>query len=370
MPSSGNTRRPAQCASAAPAALAPLRRPALPPRRPARTAAPRPGTPRRRARRSAHSGDPPVESLGKKYQRDSIKDIMDKEQVGKSSARLPMCVAVGVILLIILTIGPYTFRFWEWPIGTTPKEWADFATYVGGILTPLLTVVSVLVVLHTFKAQHQASIEALRNASASISLLAEQNLINHRARFEEMLRFIQTRYDSNASDFEIRIKEKGSEQHDPVQDKTLTGDEAFRRFVMTNLRSNDSRNTEQAYDRVKNEWQELWRQHKSKLEPSMRTLRAVFEWIASHHSLLPSDELDKNATTVASQLRPEVLEVFFFYTSLNGASPEFYELANRARLFKESDTDLPAKAQMPWRLVLLADNKDNGFSRNALGLEG
>lgn len=70
---------------------------------------------------------------------------------------------IACILLIISIVGVYIFTFWDRTIGN-PSDFANFATYVGNLVMPVLTAGTIIVLLFTF--QHQKKLfheEKLKN---------------------------------------------------------------------------------------------------------------------------------------------------------------------------------------------------------------
>ncbi|WP_289283278.1 MULTISPECIES: hypothetical protein [unclassified Methylophaga] len=59
---------------------------------------------------------------------------------------------IACVLLIICIVGVYVFNFWDRDIGG-PGDFADFATYVGNLVMPILTIASVIALLSTLKLQ-------------------------------------------------------------------------------------------------------------------------------------------------------------------------------------------------------------------------
>lgn len=112
-------------------------------------------------------------------------------------------VAIGLMAIVIAS---YVFQFYfnlGYEISENPSDWVDFGAFFNGLVSPLLSFVSLVLLIQSLNLQNQANIE----------LRAEVQL-NHK---NEQLRSFETYFfglieaqRTSFSNFELKFKEEGN----------------------------------------------------------------------------------------------------------------------------------------------------------------
>lgn len=72
------------------------------------------------------------------------------------------------LLLMSIVVGVYFVQFYlilDYKLSKDPSDWVDFSDFVGGILGPLLSFLSLLLLLHSLKLQNQANTTLINEAN-------------------------------------------------------------------------------------------------------------------------------------------------------------------------------------------------------------
>jgi hypothetical protein len=91
---------------------------------------------------------------------------------------LSLTLQIGTFVAILvptLTICVYVFHFWRNNISADPGDWADFGSYIGGVLGWLLSLLALSAVYVTYLQQKQDAIEQQRHSNKMVALLQTQN---------------------------------------------------------------------------------------------------------------------------------------------------------------------------------------------------
>lgn len=89
-------------------------------------------------------------------------------------------------MAFLVVVGTYAFQFWEAPISNDPGNWGTFGDYVGGALNPILSLITIVLVLHSLahneivirEAREEASKDQAQSSLVAI-LEAHAALLNH-----------------------------------------------------------------------------------------------------------------------------------------------------------------------------------------------
>lgn len=136
-----------------------------------------------------------------------------------------MIISIFTLIVYLLIFGVFVFWFGKNPISNTPADWAIFATFVGGILTPLMSIVNILAVI--LISRHILETENKRAQT-------ELNIEKRKLRFE----FLKKIYDgalAKLEDFERHANnltdDSASQSHLEFQKYFLS----YSKFLLTDI---------------------------------------------------------------------------------------------------------------------------------------
>ena len=97
----------------------------------------------------------------------------------RSAQWLDIALLVAAFTGGALVVGAYVFRFHAWDIGN-PEQWAHFGDFIGGVLNPLIGVITIVLVVMTLRAtrlessrtqdQMRGQVEILKNDQIRLDL--------------------------------------------------------------------------------------------------------------------------------------------------------------------------------------------------------
>jgi hypothetical protein len=107
------------------------------------------------------------------------------------------------IVFFVLVIGSYVLKFHKVPVSGDPSNWGVLGDFVGGIVNPLLGLVTIWLLTKTLQQSFQQQTDNLENFKAEISLAKEQKTLN------DTMSFI--------SFYSLRIEEESKKAQAPAE---------------------------------------------------------------------------------------------------------------------------------------------------------
>ncbi len=102
-----------------------------------------------------------------------------------------------VISIVVISLPPifYILNFWGTPLSSENIDWGEFGSYIGGILTPILSVITILILIfqqiNYRKENEKYKKEKIVNTYIDLLFKAEEKLSNTE---EETKKFLPPRY--------------------------------------------------------------------------------------------------------------------------------------------------------------------------------
>lgn len=89
------------------------------------------------------------------------------------------------VVAILVAVGAYVIRFWGRPPGDT-GDWAQFGDYLGGVVTPIVSVATLVLVARTLQLQHDELKVAINELTRAAEAQEAQAKIDARRSFDAM----------------------------------------------------------------------------------------------------------------------------------------------------------------------------------------
>ncbi|WAI82292.1 MULTISPECIES: putative phage abortive infection protein [Achromobacter] len=281
-------------------------------------------------------------------------------------------------VLALACLAAYAIVFRGNPAGE-PESWGQFGDFFGGMINPVVGMITIILLVKTFRAQQeelrsqlaqaQESGDALKKQAEATALQSfEQTLFTWFGNYKQIVHGLHTQeYDDygelkpprvgldairkwafkirfsweKENAFERRLQEMARKRADPA---TLIQSEI-----------------EEAASILMQKWEDLMADGSHEIKPAMRTLFGIFKWISSHPDEFLSIEKKRlYSGIIRAQLTDNELQLLFF-NGLTKRGEAFSSLANKFALFDNLDNP------NDFRMHILLRSSRNLYEPSAFG---
>lgn len=282
----------------------------------------------------------------------------------------------GVLALACLVAYAIVFR--GNPAGE-PESWGQFGDFFGGLINPVVGMITIILLVKTFRAQQeelrsqlaqaQESGDALKRQAEATALQSfEQTLFTWFGNYKQIVHGLHTREFDDEGDLKsprIGIDAVRS-WASKIRFSWVVNDPLERRLQeMVRKRADPGTLTqseiEEAASILMNKWEKLMADGSHELRPAIRTLFGIFKWISSHpEDFLSMEKKRLYSGIIRAQLTDKELQLLFF-NGLSKRGEAFSSLANEFALFDNLDNP------DDFRFYVLLKSSQNRYESAAFG---
>lgn len=280
----------------------------------------------------------------------------------------------------LLCIGAYFINFRDNPAGQ-PDAWGQFGDFFGGMINPIVGMITIILLVKTFRAQQEELRSQLEQAQESGDALKRQAQATALQSFEQTLFAWFGNYKQiiHSLSYQRPRDEDDDERPGPLVGlaavKFWASTIRFRvlppqhsegeYFWMMRKKVDPSALTEEQINRAAvillEKWTDLMTKQSAELGPALRTLYGIFKWISTRPpELLSSDMKRLYSGVIRAQLTDHELQLLF-YNGLSRRGEAFVTYANEFALFDNLDNP------NDFRVAILLLSNSNRYLPEAFG---
>ncbi|POZ53895.1 putative phage abortive infection protein [Methylovulum psychrotolerans] len=140
---------------------------------------------------------------------------MNSQYHEKKQKEIPIFLIAPIISVVLIFLVPISyFITFNGELAKKQDIWGQFGDYVGGTLNPMLSFVTLLVLLYTVKLQRKELDKTSKQLEISESSLAKQIEISKKQQFEVTFFQMLTLFNEITSEIEIQVPQPELEKHD------------------------------------------------------------------------------------------------------------------------------------------------------------
>jgi uncharacterized membrane protein len=253
---------------------------------------------------------------------------------------------VSVVVLAVVAIAAYVFKFHENGWALDPAVWGQFGDYFGGLINPVVGIVTVYLVLLSIAIQRKELQSSLHELKQSNEALATQNAAIALQSFEQTF----FAWLANYRDLVSSVTFEGRTGRDAIREMwaSLLGTGPVRdrlRIVLpvqeyeTAIRSGgvSDANKSRVSEGLLLSWEVIYDRSEHHIDSMFRTLYRLVRWVDEQPmSLLPPEQKWHYISIVRAQLS-RVEMIYLFYNGFTDRGRKFAYYINKYAMFDNLD---------------------------------
>lgn len=275
---------------------------------------------------------------------------MDKND-NKIRMSVLLLIAAGVVAFLLVVLA-YWWKI-PGPISSDEQLWANFGDYVGGVLSPIFGLLTLIAVLMAFRLQHKELVETSKALTASNNTMSNQKALLEKQNFETTFFRMLALHNEilNSLEYDAGYKHGGNQTPgawNPVLERDLRKGrlavqalvEILVETVNMNLPTEEEEDLGSVSDedllvQVNDNYMAFWLKYQYLVRPWLDYLESIFEMLRQ------SNVVEKRfyAGILRTQFTVHELLILFFHGISDAGRNGFKEELNRYAIFRSLNID-------------------------------